>query len=242
MSQFVVISPTLWVDEFAFTSLIHGVPEQVTEVDQVERPRADGGGFRHYLPGLVNTTGSFSGSYDPEHSGIQDLVPANRAATRLVTSTPQGSNTEGDPLFSHRGLFSSFEGPAGDVGTLAMFNVQTQSTDPPVAGYVGVPAAEYDDNGFTGDGINIAGPSAGESLYAVLHVYAADGTDLEVVVESDDNDTFSSATERITFSTVSAVSAQWDSVAGDLSSEDYWRVVVTIASGDFSLLCGFGIA
>lgn len=242
MSQFVVISPTLHVDEFAFTSLIHGIPDQNTQVDQVERPRADGGGFRHYLPGLITTTCQISGSYDPEHTGIQDITPATRNATRIVTSTAAGAGTEGSPLFSHRGTFESVERPTGDVGSLAMFSLSTQSSDPPIHGYVGAPAAAYDDNGFTGTGINVAGPSATESMYAVLHVYAADGTDLEVVVQSDDNSGFTSATDRITFSTVSAVSAQWSSVAGDLSSETYWRVTATIASGDFSFLCGFGVA
>ena len=105
-----------------------------------------------------------------------------------------------------------------------------------------MPHASYTTAGFTGDGVALTGPDAAQSLYAVIHVTAASGTDLAVKIQSDDNSGFTTATDRVTFSTVSAVSSQWSSVAGDLSTETHWRVGATVATGTFSVLVGFGVA
>ena len=109
-------------------------------------------------------------------------------------------------------------------------------------GAVGAPSATYTTSGLTGTAVAMTGPTATQSMYAVLNITAASGTNLAVKVQSDDNSGFTSATDRITFSTVSATGWQWSSVAGDLSTETYWRVVATVASGTFAFSVGFGVA
>lgn len=245
MSVFVLTSPTVFVDEFDMTAVIDRAGTQQVSVEQVERKRAAGGGFKFFLPGLATVTSEVVGYCDPDDPAIQDLTPANRLTRRIVSTTATAPAAEGEPLWAHRGYFAAVTGAgvgAGPVGELATFQFTTQSDTPPISGVVGMPHASYDDGGFTGDGVALTGPTAAQSLYAVLHVTAAAGTNLAVKVQSDDNSGFTSATDRITFSTVSAVSAQWGSVAGNLSTETHWRVVATVASGDFEVLVGFGVA
>lgn len=241
MSVFVLTSPTAFVDEFDFTALIDRAGLLDVRADQVERKKSNGGGFKFFLPGLITATGEVAGYYDPANSGIQDITPANMSTRRIVSATATADAAEGAPLFSHRGHFASVTAPGGDIGVLATFQFTTQSDTPAIGGVVGMPFASYTTAGFTGAGVALTGPAAGESLYAALHVTAASGTDLAVKIQSDDNGSFTTATDRVTFSTVSAVSSQWSSVAGDLSTETNWRVVATIASGTFSVLCGFGV-
>jgi hypothetical protein len=81
-----------------------------------------------------------------------------------------------------------------------------------------------------GTAVAQAGPGAGRTLYAALHVLSASGTtpSLTVKVQSDDAVGFPSATDRITFSAANAAGWQWGSVAGDFSTETHLRVTWTI--------------
>jgi hypothetical protein len=242
MAVFVMVSPTLLVDEFSMTSLIDGVAELNGTCEMVERKRADGGGFKHFLPGLNEFEATQSLYADPADTGWIDIAPSTLRDQRIVTATANNGATAGDFLTSHRGYFSQVTKLAGDVGALGMTSFQTKASDPPIIGVVGAPLVSRTTAGLTGTAIALTGPTATQSLYACLHVTAAAGTNLVVKVQSDDNGGFSSATDRITFSTMSAVGSQWSSVAGNLSTETHWRITCTIASGTFSFLAGFGVA
>jgi hypothetical protein len=130
----------------------------------------------------------------------------------------------------------------GGVGELATTSFATKASDPPIIGVVGAPLASRTTAGLTGTAIAMTGPTAAQSMYACLHVTAAAGTNLVVKVQSDDAIGFPSPTDRITFSTMSAVGSQWSSVVGNLSTETHWRILCTITSGTFTFLAGFGVA
>lgn len=243
MSGIVLTSPTVFVDEFDFTALIDRAGLVDITAEQVERKKSNGGGFKFYLPGLITAVGEVAGYFDPAAAGIADLTPANLSVQRIVSTTTTAGAVEGAPFWSHRGHVSQVTGPPGGgaIGELATFQLATQADTAPFNGVVGMPFGSYDDGGFTGDGVELTGPAAGESLYAALHVTAATGTNLVVKIQSDDNGDFTSATDRVTFSTLSAKGSEWKTVAGDLSSETNWRVVATADTGDFDVICGFGV-
>jgi hypothetical protein len=243
MATFVMIAPTVLVDEFSLTSLIDGATELIGTCNMVERKRSDGGGFKHYLPGLNEFDATQTLYADPADTGWIDLAPGARNDQRIVTATANNGATAGEYLHSHRGYFSSVMKLGGGVGELATTSFATKSSDPPIInGVVGAPLVSRTTAGLTGTAIAMTGPSATQSMYACLHVTAAAGTNLVVKVQSDDAIGFPSPTDRITFSTMSAVGSQWSSVAGNLSTETHWRVVITIASGTFTAMCGFGVA
>jgi hypothetical protein len=96
----------------------------------------------------------------------------------------------------------------------------------------------------TGDGTAVAlgGPTAAQRLYAGLHVFAYSGlTNIVVKVQSDDGAGFGSATDRITFATVTGTTSEWASVAGSFSSETHLRATWTVTgtgSCTFAVVCG----
>ena len=81
-------------------------------------------------------------------------------------------------------------------------------------------------------------------MYAGLHITAASGTTptLVVKVQSDDNAGFTSATDRITFTSANSIGGQWSSVAGAVT-DDYWRVTWTVGgtSPSFTFVVALGI-
>lgn len=96
----------------------------------------------------------------------------------------------------------------------------------------------------TGAGLQLRGISATRKAFAVLHVTAASGTSptLDVVIESDDNSGFTSATTRATFAQLAAVGSQMVDINGAIT-DDHWRAKYTIGgttpSFDFAVSLGF---
>ena len=87
----------------------------------------------------------------------------------------------------------------------------------------------------TGDAVQLGVQTvAVDTLYAVLHVVEFDGTTLDVIVRSDDNEPMASPTTRISFTTATA-----ETVEGPLlftagsGLEDWWDVDLTFVGTNF---------
>jgi len=100
----------------------------------------------------------------------------------------------------------------------------------------------------TGNGtaFQLGAVSATQHIYANLHVLSVSGTStptITVKLQSDDNSGFSSATDRLTFTTATARTDEYLSLAGAVT-DDYWRVQWTItgSSPSFLFIVSAGIA
>ena len=200
-------------------------------------------GYEVLIPGVFTGTASLKGNADFASAAVSSTFNSSAAGTQQALSImPTGSAAAaGDTATLLRGRLVSGRMAAGAVGETSTFELTMTTDDAEVDGYVAAPLASRTTAGLTGTAINIVGPSASQKLYAALHITAASGTNLAVKVQSDDNSGFTSPTDRITFTTVSATGWQWSSVAGNLATETYWRAVATIATGTFSFAVTFGV-
>ncbi len=130
------------------------------------------------------------------------------------------------------------------VGDMMGLNVSGNAADRLVRGVL-----EYNDTAITSansTGIQQGLVSATQKIYANLHVISASAGDtLDVIVQSDNNGSFTSATNRITFTQISGGNASSEhlSLAGNIADDDYWRISFTIAGSDpsFTFAVSFGI-
>lgn len=152
--------------------------------------------------------------------------------------------------------FSTQSGAAGEVGYMI---VARQLTHVPIAGSVGDIAGANVSGNAVGDlargviefngatassasstGSQLGALSAAQELIANLHVTAAAGTTLDVLIESDDNAGFTTAVTRGTFTQVTGLTSENLTIAGAIT-DDYWRITYTIAGGSFTFAVGLGI-
>jgi hypothetical protein len=206
-----------------------------------------GGGFVQRYPGIKSGKWSLDGAADHDTTGVSSLLGVTLLGTQLGVSVavPTTGTTvaTGDWAQFGIGRLTSYQSMSAQIDQLAKFAVELETDGGfVVSGEVGAPLASRTTAGYTGAAVAQTGPVTGKSLYAILHVTAASGTNLAVKVQSDDNAGFTTPTDRITFSTVSAVGRQQSSVAGPLNTETHWRVTATIATGTFSFACYFGVA
>lgn len=83
--------------------------------------------------------------------------------------------------------------------------------------------------------------AAGKVAYASLHVLASSGGNLVVKVQSDDAVGMSSPTDRITFTTATAIGSEQKTLSGAIATDTHWRALWTLSAGTatFALVLGF---
>ena len=207
-----------------------------------------GGGYSAGIPGLQSSmlaitgqqgyaTGEAHGVFSGAVRGRQDIVAAITPAS--------GAAVAGDQAIFTRGQLDKFQGPTGAVGSVASFSASIVGDTAEVVGVVGAPLASRTTAGLTGTSLQLGAVATGttgvaQRLWAALFVTATTGTNLAVTIQSDNATGFPSAATALTFTTVSAVGAQYSSVAGPIT-DDWFRVVATIGTGTFTFAVVLGV-
>jgi hypothetical protein len=144
--------------------------------------------------------------------------------------------TEGEPcLMLQAGAFG-YEA-FGKYGELAPFALDASVTDSVglVRGWLAKAMGDVSATGALGTAKQGGAVSATQYLYATLHLIGTAGTTITVVVESDDNAGFTSATTRATFGPLTAVGGTWATRVAGAIADTYWRMRVTAITGTWSV-------
>lgn len=203
------------------------------------------GGYTAVKPGLISGQATIEGYQDWDADVLDDEISIAQLGSQYpITVLPNESGTVavGDPAWLSRGVVATLNPMGGAKGEMAAFTIESAYDTAIVQGVVAHTATAVTTSG-SDSGVVLAGPAAGESLYAALHVTAFDSlTSCSVVVETDDGAGFGSATSRITFSDVTGTTSEWASAAGSFSSETHVRVRYTVVgSGSITFVVAVGV-
>jgi hypothetical protein len=182
--------------------------------------------------GLKVVTMNSEGLWSGGANAVDDALFAQIGVANVpVTIIPAGA-TLSNPAYIFRAIHGSYA-PGATVGEMFRFSVAAEGS-----GGVGMlrgSALHVGTETATGTetGEQLGAVSATQSIYAALHVYSVSGTDptLDVVLQSDDNSGFTTATGRITFAQATGITSEWSSLAGAVT-DDYWRASFTIGGTD----------
>ncbi len=245
MASFVGVNNKVLLAHLNLTGNAHSVNfADMSRVMQDATTFADGA-FTCVKPGLISGQASIELFQDYATDVLDDEISVGQLGTQYtltVIPNPTGTVAVADTAWFTRGVLSKvnpMDGAKGDMAK-AMFEVAHDTTI--VQGKVAHAGAAI--VATTSDsGIALAGPSATQKLYSALHVTAYSGfTNVVFTIESDDNIGFTSATTRITHTTVTAVTNEFSSVAGSFSSETHHRVKATVTgSGSVTFFSAIGV-
>lgn len=191
---------------------------------------------RNRLGGLKDVSFSAAGYYaaaEPDASLFANIAVADT----LITVCPGGAVAEVSYFF--RALLGEYAPLNNAVGEVAGFTLNASAyADALIRGTL------LENGSFTvtgnGTGRQLGAVSSSQRIYAGLHITAITG-DWTIVLESDDNSGFTSATTRATFSNQTAVGDLFTSVAGAIA-DTYWRFRFTENSaGTITLAASLGI-
>lgn len=195
---------------------------------------------RTRVAGLKMAAISASGFYDaaePDASLFGDVGGGDK----LISVAP--TTSVGDVGYFMRSLLSEYTPIEGSIGDLAGFRLAAAANiGDLIRGRIGHNGAETATGNETG--VQLGAISATQLIYAGTHITAVSGTTptLQIIVQSDDNSGFTSATDRITFSSANAIGSQFASLSGAIT-DDWWRIrfVIGGTSPSFTFVTFFGI-
>lgn len=216
------------------------------EVDAVEY-RVMGNATPVYLPGLEHVTFEHQGYASSDGSTDQEDIMYDKlsdASVPMMICPTTGAVNEQAHFCP--GIEYAYEW-GGTVGEMNAFTVRGSGQGYPlVLGRVMMTGAKTETT--TGTAYELGAVTAAKYLYAQLHVFAQSGTTptLDVIVESDDAEGFSSPTTRITFAQVAGASvptATWATPVAGAITDTWWRVKATLGGTEpsFAIAVAVGI-
>lgn len=179
-------------------------------------------------------------------TGAPDTEIASTLATSVqpVTHTPTG--TELDVSWFYQGRHFRYQ-QGGQIGELYPFELNAKSAKGSGLTSVGAvrgrllkAKGNVSATGALGSGYQLGAVGASQYLYGALHVFSA-GTTITMVLESDDNSGFSSATTRATLGPITTAGGTWATRVAGAITDDYYRFRVTAITGTFSVAASAGI-
>jgi len=202
------------------------------------------GGWREYKLGLKKSMFEMAGHAQYAAADATDPETFNNLGVTNRVLTTGASEVEATPAYFHRAMQADFT-MGGPIGGMAPFRVTANGTDGPtgvVQGQLAVKMTTVTTTGAKGTALNLGLVGAGQYLYATLHLLGTAGTSITALVESDEDNTWSSATTRIAFGAQTAVNGYWGTrVAGAIANDDWFRLNVTAITGSWVIAAAIGI-
>jgi hypothetical protein len=203
------------------------------------------GGFTCYKPGLISGMSTIEGNQNFDTGSVDDSFSVDELGSQYVLTVipnPTGTSAVGDTAWFTRGVEAKVNPLGGAKGEMASFTLEVAHDTAAIRGVVAHLGTAVTTSA-SDSGIALTGPTSAQRLYAGLHVTAYTGfTNVVVTVQSDDNANFTSATDRITFTTVTGLTSQFTSVAGDFSTETRHRIsYVATGAGSITFTAVIGV-
>lgn len=201
-------------------------------------------GAREYRGGLFSTALTMAGFADMAEYG-QDVELFNAhvgKAARVVTAG--NLETEGGPCVITKALVPQFTpGGGGAVGQLSAFNMSGSGSDRygAIRALLFAAAQTVSTTGAKGTALELGAVGADQRLFASLHLLGEPGTSITVLLESDDNSNFTSATTRGTFGPLTASGGSWLSPVGGAITDTWWRFRVSAVTGTWDIAAAAAI-
>jgi len=222
--------------------------ELTSNIEEKDVTNYRSGGARELLGGLETVEINAEGQWEAGDPGkIDDQEWADRRVLGPWTMAAEGSSdlSAGGVAYLTKALRTSITlfGPVGDV---AAWSANATGTWPLVRGAFAHPSGVARTTTGSGTAIQLGPVSAGQRLYASLHVLSVSGTtpSLTVEVESDTTEDFDDdPTTRLSFDAATGPVGQILRTDGSAIAHDWWRVNWTISGTNpsFLFVAAFGI-
>lgn len=201
-------------------------------------------GAREYRGGLFTTNLGMSGFADLSQYG-NDVTLFNAQVGKTAQVVTVGVvEAEGSPCLITKAMVPTFNpGGGGQVGALSAFQMSGSGSDRygAIRATQLVMAQTVSTTGAKGTGVQLGAVGADQRLFAALHLLGEPGTSITVVLESDDNSGFTSATTRGTFGPLTTSDGYWLSPVGGAIADTWWRFRVTAITGTWDLAASAAI-
>ncbi len=179
------------------------------------------------LAGLLDIAADHKGLWQAGTNLIEDTLWSKFAVANEVMTVFPETGAAGEVGFSFKSLESAYS-PGAKAGEVLAFDVSAKG----VGTLIRATCLENGVKSATASGTarNLGAVSATQKLYAVMHVLAKSGTTptLDMKIQSDDAQAFTTPLDRITFAQATDIGAQWATPVNGAITDAWWRASWTI--------------
>lgn len=245
MSTFAANNITTWFAGYDMTTDLSQttMPIEFEALDSTTFGPAGTRTARSRRAGLEDVSSQVAGFWQAG-DGLVDETAFNAlgGAAQVITHSRDGA--EGSPAYFYQARAFSYQ-LFGNVGELAPFALTARASKGngapgSIRGVVLATKGDVSATGAAGTADELGAVASGEYLYAALHVFDP-GTTITAVLESDDADTFGSATTRATFGPITVAGGTWATRLAGPVTDTWYRLRVTAVTGTASIACVAGI-
>lgn len=245
MASFTGLSNRIYLAHLDLSGVVNNVDFGALAREMKDSTTFNDGGFGCVKPGLISGQAKISGFQDWATDVLDDDISVAQLGSQYaftVIPNPTGTVTAADTCWMSRGLIGEEQPMTGAKGDMAGFELGVPYDTAIVQSKVLAPKAAVTVD-TTGTAVAMTGPTAAQRLYAVLHVFAYSSfTNVVFTIQTDDAVGFPSQTTRITFATVTGVTSEFASVAGNFSAETHVRVFADVTgAGSITYACAAGV-
>lgn len=240
MPVFALTNAAIYGDSIDFTGISNQV-QLTCEATQLDRTNFRSGGWSESIMGAKTSTLAVAGQAEFADEG-QDEWQFTNLGTGGKVFTVAGQETEGDVAYMLKSMPTQFS-YGGSYNEIAAYTLNGVCSDG-VGVVRGVLLKEYGTvtgTGAIGTAVELGAVSSTQSVYSTIHLMGTAGTSITVVVESDEDDQFGSATTRITHGSHTTVGGRWGTPAAGAITDTWWRARVTAISGTWTVAVAAGI-
>ena len=243
MAIFALTDGRCYIGGYDLSDHIVGMNLNLTS-EELDTTTINSGGYRSRAGGLKDAQFTANGYFEAGANKPDALLGASTGSEHIVTVMADSGAGNTSYFFKARQFEYTL---LGAVGELTPFNISaSQSADQPVkATQMNDDSATITANGNT-TGRQLGAVTSAQKVYASLHVWSVAGSStptLTAKIQSDDNSSFTSATDRITMTSATTITSEYKTASGAIT-DDYWRVNWTLSgtSPVFKAIVSIGIA
>ena len=188
------------------------------------------------LGGLKSVTMGHEGYFSAGTDEVDEVLFNKMAVANSVVTIGPTNGADGEIAYLMQSTVSEYS-PGASVGDMMAFSVSSEANNDGLIRGTIMHTASRTSSGV-GVTRQLGAVSADQKVYASLHVISGSGS-LDIVVESDDNGSMTSDTNRLTFTNATGKTSEFLSLVGAIT-DDYWRVSYTV-TGTLNFIVAIGI-
>lgn len=245
MGTYATLSQTLYVDGYDLTTDLGQMALSISRDPLDTTTFSTTRTARSRTAGLEDVQGSGSGPWQAGTGTVDPQMFSNLGVVKVCTLTPAA--TEAERAYLCQANDFNYRPFGNNVGELTSYEWAFQGargsgtlSAGAIAGYLGKAKGDVSATGALGTAKQLGAVSATQYLYAAFHVFTA-GTTITVIVESDDNSNFTSATTRATIGPLTTTGGTWMTRVAGAITDDYFRFNVSAITGTFTVAAAFGV-
>lgn len=238
-APFSLTDASIWIAGYDITGDSNKISLNAS-VEELDTTVFGSGGYRSRIGGLRDVEASVEGFQTDAVGAVgPELFPKLATADEVWTVSPTGAVSSVAYIYQ-AGKFQI--GQFGDVGNVAPFTLAAKGTNSQgmIRGRITKAKANVSATGALGTGQQLGAVSATQYLYGTFHIFSS-ATTITVVLESDDNSGFTTATTVATIGPLTTTGGTWVTRIAGAITDDWFRFRVTAITGTFSLGAAVGV-